>query len=158
MKNFTTQFSSREPIHRPIEILHKNVQGPNKSLREYISCFTRAALTMTDFNDQTGWSVFISNVHPTKQYKYLLGLQNKQSFTVMIEAAASHTLTEEHISPFAELALPIVHAPQPPRSQTKSSYSNNQSNRSDQTHQPNKASEYNHTPQRRENNRTDPYG
>ena len=71
-EKFIAQFSNCEPIRCLVEILHKIVQGPNKSLWEYISRFTQAALTITDFNDQTGQSAFISNIHPTKQYKYLL--------------------------------------------------------------------------------------
>ena len=71
-EKFTSQFSSCEPIRRPMKILHKVVQGPGESLREYISRFTRVALTVTDFNDQTGRLVFLSNIYPSKQYKYLL--------------------------------------------------------------------------------------
>ena len=74
------QFSSYEPIWRPIEMLHKIMQGTNESLWEYISWFTQAMLIVTNFNDQTERSAFVSNIHPNKQYKYLIGYQNMQSF------------------------------------------------------------------------------
>ena len=82
------------------------VQGPKESLWEYISHFTRAVLTVTDFNDQTGRSVFLYNIHPTKQYKYLLSHQNSQSFLALMDAAASHALTEEKISPLIDSVAP----------------------------------------------------
>ena len=113
-KKFTTQFYSCEPIQHPTKVLHKIVQGPNKSLQDYICRFTRTVLTVTDFNDQIGSSAFVSNIHPTKQYKYLIGHHNTQSFTILMEAAASHALTKEKISLFAEPVMPIVHAPPPP--------------------------------------------
>ena len=49
------------------------MEGLNESLREYISHFTWATLIVTDFNDEIGRSVFVSNTHHTKQYNYLLG-------------------------------------------------------------------------------------
>ena len=83
-------------------------------LREYISRFTRAALTITDFHDQTGRSVFISNIHRMKQYKYLIGHQNIQYFTTLMDVVASHALTEEKISPFTNLITPTIWLPYPP--------------------------------------------
>ena len=73
-----------------------------------MSCFTRAALTVIDFNDQTGQSAFISNIHLTKQYKYHLGHQNTQLFLALMEAASSHALTKEKISPFLD---PVARQP-----------------------------------------------
>lgn len=114
-EKFIAQFSSCELIWCPTEILQKIVQGPNEFLHKYISHFTRVALTVTDFNDQTRRSTFVPNIHPTKQYKYLLGHQDTQSFITLMEIVASHALTEEKINLFTEPAMPIIHAPLPLR-------------------------------------------
>ena len=52
-EKFLAQFASSEPIWRPIEILHKIIQGLNESLRYYMTHFSRAALTISYFVDQT---------------------------------------------------------------------------------------------------------
>ena len=64
--------------------------------------FSRAALTVTSFMDETGQSAFISNFHPRKQYKYLLGHQKTSTFMELTEVAAAHALTEERMNPFFE--------------------------------------------------------
>ena len=114
-----------------MEILHKVVQGPGESLWEYISHFTRVALTVTDFNDQTGRLVFLSNIHPSKQYKYLLIHQNSQSFSALMDAATSHALTEEKLSPFAESATTSARPPRPSVPRPRSDYNNDQTDRAD---------------------------
>ena len=65
--------------------------------------FSMVALTVSDFVDQTGQLAFISNIHPSKQYKYLLVHQKTSTFTMLMEAAAAHALTEEKMNPFPEL-------------------------------------------------------
>ena len=97
------QFASAEPVKRPTEILHKIVQGPNESLRSYKTLFSRIALTVSDFVDQTRQSAFISNIHPSKQHKYLLRHQKTPTFSMLMEAAAAHASTEEKMNPFPEL-------------------------------------------------------
>ena len=52
-EKFTSQFSCCDLIRQPTKILHKVIQGPGELLQEYISCFMRVVLTVTDFNDQT---------------------------------------------------------------------------------------------------------
>ena len=98
------------------------MQGPRESFQEYITYFTRAALTVTDFNDQTGQSIFVSNIHPSKQYKYFLSHQNSQSFSALMEAAASHALTEENISPITDSVSPVAWPPRPPVTRLRSDY------------------------------------
>ncbi|KAL5571059.1 hypothetical protein UlMin_020656 [Ulmus minor] len=105
-----------------MEILHKVVQGLGESLREYISRFTRATLTVTNFNDQTSHSVFLSNIHPSKQYKYLQSHQNSQSFSALMDAAASHALTEEKLSPLAESTTTSARPPHPSVPRVASTY------------------------------------
>ena len=53
-EKFLAQFASSEPVRRPSEILHKIVQGHDEPLRSYMTRFSRVALTVTDFVDQTG--------------------------------------------------------------------------------------------------------
>ena len=53
--------------------------------------------------DQTVQSAFISNIHPSKQHKYLLGHQEMSTFTMLMEAAATHASTEEKMNYFPEL-------------------------------------------------------
>ena len=74
-----------------------------------MNCFSQAALTISDFVDQTGQSAFISNIHPSKQYKYLLGHQKTLTFTTLMEAASAHALTKEKINPFPEVDQKIGH-------------------------------------------------
>ena len=62
-EKFLAQFASAEPIKRPTEILHKIVQGPNESLRSYMTRFSHIALTIVDFVDQTGQSALVQNIH-----------------------------------------------------------------------------------------------
>ena len=64
--------------------------------------FSRVALTVVDFVDQTGQSAFVQNIHPSKQYKYLLGHQHTPTFSALMEAAASHAATEEKMNLFSE--------------------------------------------------------
>lgn len=75
-EKFTAQFSSCESIRRPTEVLHKLVQGSNETLWDYIIQFSRTVLTVIDFNDQTSHSAFLSNIHSSKLYKYLLSHLN----------------------------------------------------------------------------------
>ena len=65
--------------------------------------FNIAALTISDFMDQTRQSAFVSNIHSSKQYEYLLGHQKTPTFTVLMEVAAAYALTEEKMDPFPEL-------------------------------------------------------
>ncbi|KAL5555505.1 hypothetical protein UlMin_037741 [Ulmus minor] len=104
-EKFLAQFASAKPVKRPTEILHKIVQGPNESLRSYMTRFSRAALTVADFVDQTGQSAFVQNIHPSKQYKYLLGHQHTPTFSALMEAAAAHAATEEKMSLFPEMEV-----------------------------------------------------
>ncbi|KAL5573156.1 hypothetical protein UlMin_022753 [Ulmus minor] len=154
---FTSQFSSCEPIRRPTEILHKVVQGPGESLREYISRFTRAALTVTDFNDQTGRSVFLANIHPSKQYKYLLSHQNSQSFSALMDAAASHALTEEKLSPLAESTTSSARPPRPSVPRPRSDFNVDRMDRADGGRRANRDFDQNQYPRRREDHRPRPY-
>ena len=121
-EKFTALFSSCEPVRWCTEILHKVVQGAGESFQEYITRFTRAALIVTHFNDQTGRSIFVSNIHPSKQYKYFLSHQNSQLFSALMEAAASHALTEEKISPVTDSVSPVARPPRPPVTRLRSDY------------------------------------
>ena len=60
-------------------------------------------LTVSNFVDQMGQSTFISNIHPSKQYKYLLKHKKTSTFTMLMEAAAAHASTEEKMNLFPEL-------------------------------------------------------
>ena len=79
--------------------------------------FSGVALTVFDFVDQTGQSAFISNIHPSKQYKYLLGHQRTPTFTMLMEAAATHTSTKEKMNPFPELDQKFGYNLHPPKSE-----------------------------------------
>ena len=67
--------------------------------------FSRVALTVADFVDQTGQSDFIQNIHLKKQYKYLLGHQQTPTFSALMEVAAAHAAMEEKMNLFPELDL-----------------------------------------------------
>ena len=140
-----------------MEILHKVVQGPGESLREYISRFTRAALTVTDFNDQTGRSVFLANIHPSKPYKYLLSNQNSQSFSALMDAAASHALTEEKLSPLAESTTASARPPRPSVPHPRSDFNVDQMDRADGARRVNRDFDQNQYSRQREDNRPRPY-
>ncbi|KAL5558557.1 hypothetical protein UlMin_034768 [Ulmus minor] len=114
-EKFQAQFASAEPVKRPTEILHKIVQGPNESLRSYMTRFSRVALTVADFVDQTGQSAFVQNIHPSKQYKYLLGHQHTPTFSALMEAAAAHAATEEKMNLFPEMDLKASYDQRPPK-------------------------------------------
>ena len=64
--------------------------------------FSRAALIVSNFVDQTGQLAFITNIHPSKQYKYLLEHQKTPSFTTLMEVAAAHTLIKEKMNSFSD--------------------------------------------------------
>ena len=67
--------------------------------------FSWVALIVSDFVDQTGQSAFVSNINPSKQYKYLLGHQKTPTFSALMEAATAHATTEQKMNPFPELDL-----------------------------------------------------
>ena len=75
--------------------------------------FSRVALTVADFVDQTGQSAFVQNIHPSKQYKYLLGHQHTLTFSALMEAAASHAATEEKMNLFLEEDLKVSYGQRP---------------------------------------------
>ena len=156
-EKFTSQFSSCKPIRRLTEILHKVVQGPTESLREYISRFTRAALTVTDFNDQTGRSVFLANIHPSKQYKYLLSHQNSQSFSALMDVAASHALTEEKLSPLVESTTASARPPRPFVPRPRSNFNVDWTDRADGGRHVNRDFDQNQYSCWKEDNRPRPY-
>ena len=116
-EKFLAQFANDEPIKKPTEILHKIVQGPNESLRSYMTCFNHVALTVADFLDQMGQSAFVQNIHPSKQYKYLLGHQKTPNFSALMEAVAVHASTEEKMSLFPELDLKARYDQHPPKNE-----------------------------------------
>ena len=102
-------------VQRLTEILHKIQQGLNETLRDYINRFSRAALTISRFVDETGQSAFISNIHPSNKYKYLLGHQKTLTFSDLMEAATTHALTEERMNSFFEPEQQISHLTQSSR-------------------------------------------
>ena len=79
--------------------------------------FSRVLLTISDFVNQMGQSAFISNIHPSKQYKYFLGHQKTPTFTMLIEAVAAHASMEEKMNPFLELDLKAGYGPHPSKNE-----------------------------------------
>ena len=65
--------------------------------------FSQVALTDSNVMDQTGQSTFIPNIHPNKQYKNVLEHQKTPTFTMLMEAAAAHALTEDKMNLLLDL-------------------------------------------------------
>ena len=100
---FMAQFTSSKPIKRPTKIFHKIRQGPNETLRDYMTRFSKVVLTISWFVDETRQLAFISNIYLSKQYKYLLGHQKTLNFSNLIEMAATHSLIEEMMNSLSKL-------------------------------------------------------
>ena len=80
--------------------------------------FSRAALIVADFVDQMGQSAFVQNIHPNKQYKYLLGHQRTPTFSALMEAVTAHAATEEKMSLYPELDLKARYDQRPPKGES----------------------------------------